>query len=519
MELMDLPTDLHETIVDKLLLSLPEPLFAPIYGTANDDIGDYGDLENKVTENYGQRDDNQLECAQALMNWSSTCHFFRKLLSPRLFKCIILRSRPKSVASIKAVMLTDYWKRIESFIFVATEHEYNENGKLIDLWGDPVNDETTDNDQEDSGQHDLGAEMSELHSIMCNLPPGLKSLTLDFPNGWTFGEWTEHIMDGGVWDSSNATQGLRYRAQLQTAIESTCLNDISSKPSFELKLLSVPTVHCAAYETEAFHQFLNNITSFTIALCHWDSGAGWNMNTIADMGDACTLAQSLSDFFLNHLESAETLHLYADGSWPLGDANVARNWVDVDFPLTADTMPVLKHVSFKQFFICNQLQDFIFLHLHNLDSIDLADCFASAEEPNESPNWTSFFSSIVDARPKHLRRLTVSNPSKTLEDLLGSESDEKSANGRDHENVVARRKVLDELKAQEAEKQAQIRSARNKEHIGRYQKQVLAHVTVDDKYGFIFDSEEVNAEVYLKGAAHNEWRRVMDLLEENRKRV
>lgn len=515
MALPELPVDIHEIITKELLSNIPSPLFAPIYQRDDDDtIGGDGDLESKHKGNYGERNEEHLNSAQALINWSSTCRHFRKLLSPQLFKSVILRSRPKSVASIKALMHTQHWTQIESFFFVATEHEYDEEGRIVKgEYGEEDEDEIPFTNATEDGlpKYDLEVELSELHSILSNLPPNLKSLTLDFPNGWKY-EWTEVIMDGQVFrgGEDSAEQGLRYRGQLQTAISAVTSNDIGSKTDSELKLLSVPIVYCAAYESEPWHQFLAKVTSFTLALCHWDNGAGWNLNVYGSNDAAGEMARHLPDFFLNHLRKVKELHIYGDGSWPLGAAPALINEIEVGLPGDSSRIPVLEHVRFKQFFICNELEEFLLKQVHNLRSIDLTDCFASGEAPEEEPNWTSFFSKLVDAQPKQLTQITVENACRTLEDLLGGNGDHPPTDDDDPE-IVARKEVQDILATQQTERAQLTHPVRKK--------QLLAHVTIDDKYGMIFDSEEVNVSVFLEGSAHKQWLRLVDLMEENEQRV
>ena len=50
------------------------------------------------------------------------------------------------------------------------------------------------------------------------------------------------------------------------------------------------------------------------------------------------------------------------------------------------------------------------------------------------------------------------------------------------------------------------------------QRLLLAHVSVDDKYGMIFDQEEVNVVVFIKQDAHKQWLRLVEIMEENAER-
>lgn len=521
MRLLDLPADVHENIADQLLLNVPEPLFPPIYSKDGDsDHGDEGNLKIKCAENYGQRDGEQRGCAQALLSWISSCRYFRKLFSGRFFRCVVLRSRPKSVASVKTVRNTEHWNQIQSFVFAATEHEYEENGEIRKgQFPSPNDDECAASHRDESGKYSLEAEMSELHEILSSLPPNLTSVTLDFPNGWRY-EWGVDIAEQTMfYEDIRGEKGLRYCGQLRTAIDAVSLNNIRLKPMFELKLLSVPTLYCAAYEIEAFHQFLSHVTSFTLALCHWDNGAGWNMNVYGGGdGDAAKLGERLSQFFLNHLRSVETLCIYADESWPLGDGAVERNTVEVDLP-EATCMPRLKHVSFKQFFVCSQLEEFLLRYLDNLQSISLINCFASGEDLEAEPNWESFIASVANAHPRNLWQLEINNEGKTPEDLFGGRSDAPLDKQDDDEEAVATRNVWNILDEQKAEIQALCKSEMDLAHVRRRQRQSLAHVTVDDKYGMIFDSEESNVSVFLEGATHKQWLRVVNIMEANRKLI
>lgn len=89
-------------------------------------LGD-NDVRQKYDENGmspptrdAERRDREKESRMALVNWSSTSRFFRALLTPYIYKTIVLRNDEKNAASVKAIAQhPEYAKCVRELQFVS----------------------------------------------------------------------------------------------------------------------------------------------------------------------------------------------------------------------------------------------------------------------------------------------------------------------------------------------------------------------------------------------------------------
>ena len=169
------PLEVNRLIIKHLTPA--DPIFVPRYHSHRWPAGqcyihsrcsDNGDFDMKHKEYYGPRNEGQDAAANTLLNLSSTCQFYRQLTAPIIFHTIVLRAKPKSIASVQALRSTGHWRHVKKLIYAGTfitpqtdeHHDFK-------YWPDPLED----------------IDMAELSDALSHLPPNMSELVLNFPSG------------------------------------------------------------------------------------------------------------------------------------------------------------------------------------------------------------------------------------------------------------------------------------------------------------------------------------------------
>lgn len=494
--LLGLPNDVLQLIAKALMF---DTLFTPRY--TDDDFEYHGRLckyTAKCKEYYGGRTVDHEMCAQGLLSWSVSNKYFRAFLSPYLFDTVVLRDKPKSIASVKALIDSVHWNHVRTFVYATTLDSSAPNVDEGEFDDDEINiDCKAPNTTKD------------LRVILSRLPPNLKSLTIDVPEGtddmdsWEIGE--PFPLDTGTGMSP-------YRSRLRDVLICVSANDISKKGTFELQLLNLPPYHSLAYGTDRWKAFLSRLSSFVLGFQHYHNGAGWQMNTQIPPGD---FAFRLDEYFWDHLVCLQSFSLQGDKSWPLGAPDDLQWPLELPLPSTR-VFNNLRHVSFKNTFICKQMAEFLRVHLETIETVNLVDCTApdmdhgdTASEAYENgrESWATFFSSLNSAKLSQLRELNIYYVCRSEDDLLycfRPSSEEKQRLDQ----------VRQELRAQEHDLRESDSSA-NLLQVRQRQKRLLAYCTMDDEYGIIMDRSETNVERFLGCSDHEQWLRLVDLMQKN----
>lgn len=571
--LLDLPNDVLQLIVEALTDGV---LFTPRY---KDDDFDYFDglseYTNKCVEYYGDRTDDLDQRARGLLSWSVSNRQFRAYLAPYLFETIVLRDRPRSIKSVKCLMQTPYWNDVRTLIFATTAHssraKYDEIDSNIDeasksgssdnedmqndgtmletdvaaklnsdevVMGATDGDQSKDDennykhenivegkdDQENNGiiltasdeNNDIDAEVAStaesLREILSHLPPSILYLTIDLPEvNEDFGQSLGG--DGSEVDSCGLPA---YRHTLRNVFSSISMNDMRGKDNFELRLYNVPPYRSDVYSSENWKQFLGGLTSFTLGLKSYDNGTGWRMNMHSP---AIEVARLLGEMFWDHLDRIRSFSLHCDSSWPLGGPDDLCQPLELPLP-GSRTWTNLRHVSFKETFICPALLKCLQAHLMTIETIELTDCFSpnycEYEDPDgfditsyEGIRWDTFFNGLAETKSSKLREIYVTYVSRSEKDLLEG----FSADREDTEHNQRKHQVREVLRKQEREAIDVVH--RSGLSVRMSHKMVLAHCSVDDKYGMIFDGEEENTFKFVEGKYHEEWLKLLDVVERN----
>lgn len=489
MNLIDLPNDVLQLIVQSLTV---EPLFTP--RCTIDDFGRNAGLieyNAKCKKYYGAQEDSHDQCAQGLVSWSASSKRFRRFLSPYLFKTVVLRDTPRSIASMKYLSTKTCWNYIQHFIFATI---YNTSKlKKDDSEGDDGNEDKAD-DADDT--------IDDLSTILSHLPPNLQSLILDLPEG-SDNRWEGSFLE--PYPPNSDSEIPLYRLALRSILNSISVNDVSKKPSFHLKLYNICPYHSIAFHSNSWKIFLSNVTSFTLYLKHYDNSLCWNMNMHLRAAD---LAPDVGKYFFDSLERVQSFNLYCD---LLCGPDELMQPLEPPFPSNRIWRD-LRHVSFKETFICTRTVEFLQAHLDTIETIELVDCFAPKVddiEGNRCESWQSFFKCLADAEPPRLHSMRIHYIYRNEDDLLRSYGQSAEEQQRKEEARKILRQQEEDLKQMEDE----IERARVEER----QKKLLAYYDEDDTSGVVAEGEEMIVSKFLNGKDHEEWLRLVDVMQENRK--
>ena len=327
--LQTISPELEQLIIDQL--ELPAFLFVPAYRQEDAEIpcGEPS-LNSQHKKYYGaDRNVHQSPGALALLNLSCTCSYYRKLLKPRLFRDVLLRTTSKSLTSVEAICKTSSWEGVRSLtvctvVTPATEDKADEEDEK-----QPENDKEETEDDEDKHDGDNEDEsvdadgsgstqgsvledapkfdLARLSALLENLPPSLDTLVLDFP--WHWYECQDDCMELA------ATGDLRIF--LEVIFRSVSRNDFSSRPSFTLKLYNLPNGGWTSSlrNDPNSANFFCSVTTFFFSIHSWDNGAGWKLNTVSDIEDFTT---EIGPTFIEPLSRIQSLELQANSSCPIG---------------------------------------------------------------------------------------------------------------------------------------------------------------------------------------------------------
>lgn len=165
--------------------------------------------------------------------------------------------------------------------------------------------------------------------------------------------------------------------------------------------------------------------------------------------------------------------------------------------LRKEHMPLLKTVHLEWVFIGPELRDFFVGHMNTLEEVHLRNGLAeiSTGMSDDGIHWCELFDAILSAKPPKLRtfKVTEDRPAPLPSDMGDFSEDFEDA---DEEVVKAEIDVV-------------------REKADRGEARVWAHITVDDKYGMLFEDEEHNFVSMREGKDQDAWERLMDLVKGN----
>ncbi|KAJ9603408.1 hypothetical protein H2200_012186 [Cladophialophora chaetospira] len=480
--LMSLPLEIFGRILHAL--DAPNPLFVPIYGRENETLCNYGNLDTQHVKYYGpDRTAEQELASHAVLNWSSTCSYYRRLLAPHLLHDLVLRTRPKSVDSVAALANTSHWSQVKALTVCTTF--------LLEKERD---------DGFESPFEDL--DLEHIERVLSNLPPNLESLTVDLPWDWY------NDLDGEDHEPFEIPEEGDFAHVFYTIFHSLGQNEISKKGRFTFNVLNIPGAHFLgpdgrdATTEDGFHNFLSHVTTFKLTLPYVDNGAGWQMSVYRSDSDNFTAA--LGSQFIDKLADVTSLTLEANYSCPIGSN---RDWHAIAFPMPTEDarFPKLKTLTFDHFWVDTDLLGFIGTHSPNIEHLTLLNCAAdqAASSPGvESGESWAYFFNILPKNAKSLKSLT----------LKQTQSEDSLIDSYSEDNQMQQSPQVKEAFTQVLNPIAQ--RDEGDEEVWRRRKRMLPYMVLDDKYGFLNMDDEGTAARFLEGADHEALLKLWKALED-----
>lgn len=232
-----------------------------------------------------------------------------------------------------------------------------------------------------------------------------------------------------------------------------------------LKLVNIPPKDTIVFNTHEWRTALARLDSLDLSVWGGDNGAGWHANTMPEYNDTI---ECLRWRFFEHLDNVRRLTFRAHAGNPIGCSGMRH----MPTLLHDGVCPKLEHLELEYHFIDPVLQEFLVRKARQLKSLHLVGCLSAWCEDfgglaEDGITWEEFFNAIIAAKPA-LEQLVVSSNS-ALPGL--------SIKGKDH---------------------------------------VLVYKTLDDKYGMVFENEEVDAERADDGKDLDSYNRLMELMTANR---
>lgn len=423
--------------------------------------------EEKGRDDHAEMQDEPIVIYHHLINWSSTCVYFRNLLAPDIFKTTKLVNKEKSGSSLNALATGPHSVHVKSLHFVGS------------ALGDAHSEEAAFSDIEGILPHSVDALICDLQRF-----PSLERLSIKFDyNFESYQEWAEGMDITAQVETPDqvleAEASAAWRALMSRTYSALIQNKSPHFKHLEIRQLIWKTV--STFSDAAFHDFLSHLEQFTLTIHGEDNGAGWKVNKTEEYP---ALMGKLDEYFFNHLANVTTLSIKAPEEGPLGLVGMNH----APLALEADQMPLLTILHLDHIFASPALVDFLVGHKNTLEELILRNCYASAGINALAENgiyWSEFFSSLFSVQPTHLRHF----------ELVGNDMPFPSEGTLDKEASAELHATLEQIP----------------------DRILFPYMILDDKYGMLFYDDEQSLEAFSNGEDQTSWNRLMGLVERNAK--
>jgi hypothetical protein len=270
---------------------------------------------------------------------------------------------------------------------------------------------------------------------------------------------------------------LAFRSLMERSYRALSCNPPSSIKHLELK--NVVAKKCSAWHLAEFQAMLQGLSSFTISLRGGDNGAGWQINMVQGY---LAFVSELHVYFFRHLSNVKHFSFAATGDGPPGIEGGINN---AALPLKAQHMPQLQSLLLEYVFISKDLSTFITGHSNTLESIRLNHCYSGWDE-EDAICWGDFFLSITSKNIRSLRDFNVATSD--LEQLHPT-----NKNDYDYDLEVRAKTLREQFP----------------------ERRMLDYKRLDDKYGMVFDNEDMAFERFETGSDHTGWEQLCKTIKEN----
>ncbi|KAI4286450.1 MAG: hypothetical protein L6R35_004293 [Caloplaca aegaea] len=336
--------------------------------------------------------------AQAITSLSRTSTYFYKLLSPFLFRHIVLHNTQKSGNSVQYLAESSQRTSVKTLYFkgVATESE--------------------DQDNDDINSHFP----SSVETVMSNLAlfPNLETLTLHFD--------LEKVQEGYfllfLEDQEEETEQQTREAEAKQAWRSLqkqtfeAITSMNSNKCRELIVKIWPLKSTSVFGSKQMKQ----LESFSFEIYARDEGAGWRTNTLFCFSH---YVENLDHYFLDALTNVTRLTISGHEDGPVG----LRETYEALVPLKPEHVPKLRELEMRWYFIQETFVDFLKAHSATLERLTLSKCFCIDQSrftgiandwktcPEDVPSWYRFFHTYAASKPSALRHVTLVRETVALE--------------------------------------------------------------------------------------------------------
>ena len=402
---------------------------------------------------------------KALKNWSCTSKYFRSFLAPRIFESIALWNTEESGSSVNR-LITEYGQYIKELHFQGlapgNENKEEDFSDTIKVFPEIV-----------------GSILSNLSQI-----PNLETVRVGFPIdfqeagfSYEYGMFTETESKEEV---AEAEENEGWRALMAKTFDALVQN---TSPGFKnLVLENLMPVEVSTFNTAALQDLLRQMHRFELSL-YGEENACWE--TSGSPGFQ-SFVGNLDTWFFNDLISVTDLTIHAHEYAHMGGGFA-------HLPLYTAQLPLVKALRLKNIVLCPGLQMFLVNHADTLEVLELTDCFACDEDHRIF--WDGIFTSLIEAKPKKLRSLTIL-PSKLPLNDNDFPDDNNYMKDPDSDEIARVRRILKE----------------------NPERRLFGYAFIDDKYSFLYRQEEDNLAHFLIGDDQRAYTELMEIVDANASR-
>jgi hypothetical protein len=323
----------------------------------------------------------------AILEWSSTCSFYRSLLAPYVFGTVSLHNDEKCVSALFRIARGPYSEHVKRLVYsgfrncASDKYDYHTFRSVFPSLVNEV--------------------LSELRQFPC-----LSTVAIRFPSDLYNGPCLDHPISGGRFhlvmrDPEDAKKNALAELLMYQTYKSLSQNLEHRITALEIENLEL--IAASAFSNEAFHRFLHSIQRFQLSLK--EENDPYHENCFKDYQK---FAANLGSYFFNHLHHVSELIFKGAKTGTISFTGFGDHGSSV---LAKHQMPLLKRVHLEWTYICPGLVEFLVDKLATLESISLHECSASLDINDglgrHGITWEVLFRRIINANASKLQRFTV----------------------------------------------------------------------------------------------------------------
>ena len=341
-----------------------------------------------------------------LENWSLTCSYYRKFLSPWYHERVRLGL---SVQKCRTHGIVHGHAKTSSMVRAVAEcSEVAVSVKTLELCGN-LNFKCENADHEMNIHHIL---YPDLEYVLSNLSrfPNLETLKIELSSNWDWKKISE-------FDSGETSQQVQEAESKECwrALLARIYDRIARNPGGSLRRLVIHKwvmKEVSTFSTVLWHQFLSSLDSFELNIPGGSAGGWWD---IAGYGGYQDLTPKLDQIFFNHLKNATRFVLHPHHTGVLGPL--------APLPLRQEHLPKIRYLELSNVWIGQDIVDFFVERSSVIENITMRDVSTSTWYPGDHQwdfghvawrgniTWAQFLDALAQAKPQRLRTFDIENVS------------------------------------------------------------------------------------------------------------